>query len=544
MNRAVTPSIVCVMFLLGFSEVNAGCAFFDTCLDDPNGTYTWDNGNKYVGEWKDGDMNGRGVFTWGKGGRYEGEFRNDKRHGHGVLHYANGASYDGQWREAKRHGRGVFINTDGGKYDGQWKENYYHGKGTYYYPSGSVHVGQYREGARNGKGKTTWKNGDVYIGPYTNNQRNGKGVFYYADGIKSEERVYKNNKVVKILSTSTSPIKHRSTSLAGNLSATSVSIKTTEWARKQARNRYHGSKDQQAYLDAQSVLAELESEIALVSGQDSVSASREGSFEEVMMVPLEKTSSFMGYKDYSLLNAAVGDRYKLHHNTFKHAANYDELDVYKMTYLLGDGKSFLTATMKEERLSLPLGWGMSYKADFILSHSEGDLSLDSLYSDKADQSYIDRKIASMDGSSDRQRAQNHERDAREREQQKKYDAQMSQMIQRNLNDFQRDATSAFQTTPATPSSSGGTTHRWTSTSTTSEGPGTPCSGPPPYPLACGSYKDSPDATVKWRKGETRREYDARYNAADAAWRTKHKLIGAEGYESPPSSSKPSKASAQ
>ena len=37
------------------------------------GTFTWANGDKYVGEYKDGMSNGQGTYTWGNG-----EWKGDK----------------------------------------------------------------------------------------------------------------------------------------------------------------------------------------------------------------------------------------------------------------------------------------------------------------------------------------------------------------------------------------------------------------------------------------------------------------------------------
>ena len=47
--------------------------------------YTWSNGDKYVGNWKDNKLHGQGTYTSVKGNKYVGEFNNDKRTGYGTY---------------------------------------------------------------------------------------------------------------------------------------------------------------------------------------------------------------------------------------------------------------------------------------------------------------------------------------------------------------------------------------------------------------------------------------------------------------------------
>ncbi|WP_019680043.1 hypothetical protein, partial [Ruminococcus flavefaciens] len=47
------------------------------------GVFTYTNGNKYEGSFKEGVKHGRGVFTWADGNVYEGEYENDMRNGIG-----------------------------------------------------------------------------------------------------------------------------------------------------------------------------------------------------------------------------------------------------------------------------------------------------------------------------------------------------------------------------------------------------------------------------------------------------------------------------
>lgn len=41
------------------------------------GTYTWPNGNKYEGGWKDGKKHGEGTILFKDGSKMKGDFRDD-----------------------------------------------------------------------------------------------------------------------------------------------------------------------------------------------------------------------------------------------------------------------------------------------------------------------------------------------------------------------------------------------------------------------------------------------------------------------------------
>lgn len=43
-----------------------------------DGTYTWNDGRVYNGEWSDDKMHGKGIFTWPDGRIYDGFFENDQ----------------------------------------------------------------------------------------------------------------------------------------------------------------------------------------------------------------------------------------------------------------------------------------------------------------------------------------------------------------------------------------------------------------------------------------------------------------------------------
>jgi hypothetical protein len=87
--------------------------------DQSNGqnVQTLPNGEKRVGEFKDGDII-KGIATYpdhptmGKT-KYEGEFQNGRPHGKGKFTYAFGSTYEGDFENGKFHGQGRLIYPDG-----------------------------------------------------------------------------------------------------------------------------------------------------------------------------------------------------------------------------------------------------------------------------------------------------------------------------------------------------------------------------------------------------------------------------------------------
>jgi hypothetical protein len=65
------------------------------------------------GDWEVGSYNGQGTFTYSNGDKYLGEFKNGKKHGQGNYAFSNGDKYFGEWRKDKRHGKGIFTWANG-----------------------------------------------------------------------------------------------------------------------------------------------------------------------------------------------------------------------------------------------------------------------------------------------------------------------------------------------------------------------------------------------------------------------------------------------
>eukprot|EP00351_Strombidinopsis_sp_SopsisLIS2011_P002829 CAMPEP_0116871950 /NCGR_PEP_ID=MMETSP0463-20121206/2526_1 /TAXON_ID=181622 /ORGANISM="Strombidinopsis sp, Strain SopsisLIS2011" /LENGTH=67 /DNA_ID=CAMNT_0004511335 /DNA_START=738 /DNA_END=941 /DNA_ORIENTATION=- len=66
-------------------------------------------------------MDGKGVYTWPDGKRYEGSYKNELRHGYGVFTWSDGRTYAGDWIQGKQHGRGVY-KKDGVERLAEWKD--------------------------------------------------------------------------------------------------------------------------------------------------------------------------------------------------------------------------------------------------------------------------------------------------------------------------------------------------------------------------------------------------------------------------------------
>jgi len=219
-------------FYLFLAAINLGVglhwaspALADSCQsgDCQNGfgTYVRDNGNKYTGEFKNGNFHGHGTYTFNegkwKGDQYVGEFQNGKYKGLGTYSWKNGDIYTGdfsddapnghgtytwgrepwmgdryvgEFKKWKKDGFGTYYWKDGDKYVGQFKDDASNGQGTYEYQNGDVYKGEFKDWKKHGQGEFTWArdpwSGDKYVGEFKDDQLVGQGTKTYASGDKYE----------------------------------------------------------------------------------------------------------------------------------------------------------------------------------------------------------------------------------------------------------------------------------------------------------------------------------------------------------------------
>lgn len=90
--------------------------------------------------------------------------------GRGTMVFENGDKYIGQWKDEVFHGTGTYIGADGMRYEGQYVEGVKEGKGTYISPDGLKYVGQWRGGVRDGFGTLYRGKTVVYRGQWTDDR--------------------------------------------------------------------------------------------------------------------------------------------------------------------------------------------------------------------------------------------------------------------------------------------------------------------------------------------------------------------------------------
>ena len=110
-------TLLSFVFVLTFSfSAFAGECISGDCRNG-YGTYGWDDGSIYIGEFRNSNFNGSGTLTFGnnewKGDKYVGEFKDDIRFGYGTYYYADGNQYVGEFKNGEMHGLGTFTFADG-----------------------------------------------------------------------------------------------------------------------------------------------------------------------------------------------------------------------------------------------------------------------------------------------------------------------------------------------------------------------------------------------------------------------------------------------
>ncbi|MFK7951191.1 MAG: caspase family protein [Saprospiraceae bacterium] len=243
MNKVYVLSITLLLFSINWAS--AQCVS-GNCISG-SGTWKWDSGAVYTGEFQNGTRSGYGQYTFLNGDIYVGEWQNNQKHGYGVY-YFNGNSnykerYAGEWIADKRSGMGImyykdkdimprfglwkdnkfskkyedlgclegdcyqnfglYVWDDGSRYEGNFKNGERHGEGIYYYSKGGKYVGHQSTGKRHGWGTYHYPSGSKYVGEWKQEVKEGNGSMY-SKGKLIAQGEWKNNELIKQAITKTS----------------------------------------------------------------------------------------------------------------------------------------------------------------------------------------------------------------------------------------------------------------------------------------------------------------------------------------------------
>ncbi|OAF69705.1 hypothetical protein A3Q56_02548, partial [Intoshia linei] len=140
------------------------------------GTYIFDDGGCYIGDWNQNKANGLGVCTGPCG---EGQYAGSWKGGFetiGVYTWPNKNTYKGTWSEGTRHGLGVEKKSRW-IYKGEWTKGFKGKYGARYSnKSGATYEGVWLMGLQDGYGVETYADGGTYHGQWCRGVRHGYGV--------------------------------------------------------------------------------------------------------------------------------------------------------------------------------------------------------------------------------------------------------------------------------------------------------------------------------------------------------------------------------
>ena len=131
-------------------------------------------------------------------GVYVGQVNdNNLKWGRGALiNNNNGNYFVGYWKNDKKNGKGFEYNKDGDEIaSGEYKNGFLNGQGKKIFEDGTRYEGMFLDGKMDGNGTYFFKDGTQWQGFSRKGIKDGKGTFIDKDGNKSDME-YQNNVVV------------------------------------------------------------------------------------------------------------------------------------------------------------------------------------------------------------------------------------------------------------------------------------------------------------------------------------------------------------
>ena len=147
------------------------------------GKMYYSEGNKYEGEWKNNEREGYGILFVNGNIYYEGDWKNNYSEGYGTIYFSNEMTYKGKIKKDKMEGYGkLFDKKNDIIYEGNWKNNKINGYGIIMV-SGIIYAGEWLNNKRDGFGILSFDNEIQYIGEWKNNKVEGYGILYHKNKI-------------------------------------------------------------------------------------------------------------------------------------------------------------------------------------------------------------------------------------------------------------------------------------------------------------------------------------------------------------------------
>lgn len=165
------------------------------------GRISWGDGTYYEGEFREGFFHGEGLWHTHEF-VYQGDFERGNAKGEGTMTFVDGSKYIGEVDFARPNGLGVLESANGDVYNGQFKEGFYSGQGELVNQQGHVYRGSFEKGLFHGYGVYTQsihneKNEEtgvaekvIFSGVFVKGQLTGEGI--WLDGEKRYEGQFRD----------------------------------------------------------------------------------------------------------------------------------------------------------------------------------------------------------------------------------------------------------------------------------------------------------------------------------------------------------------
>jgi len=174
------------------------------------GHIAYPNGDRYVGEFKNGNLTGYGTYTFGDGENHCGVFINGIPNGLGLHEYNKGGIYMGQFNNGNRGGGyGLYCFPNGKIEFGLWKNNLLIEDMSWqirtvtdfatsefiisnYQDKNGFYLGEKMSNYTPVQGIIFYSNGEVYMGKILNSKRDGYGNLFVTDN-QIVDGIWENN---------------------------------------------------------------------------------------------------------------------------------------------------------------------------------------------------------------------------------------------------------------------------------------------------------------------------------------------------------------